>query len=89
MADDAVADILPWLAPEVAAVLARLPRRWRQSVAEVRLRAGRPLQVVTAGGDFFLGPGGEVAAGPEEAYRIDPSALDRTWQIVCQASVYS
>ena len=86
---DPLADVERWVAPEIATVLRRLPDAVRAQVQEIRLRAGGPLHLVGAGSDLFPTASGEPATHPHAGVRVDPSLVDKTWQIVCEASVYS
>lgn len=82
-------EVLPWLAPALRARLEQAdPARLAQA-DELRLRAGRPVQLVFPDGDAFLGPRGELLGDPGRAPALAPEDLERTWQIVCEASVYS
>src|SRR5690606_15649722 len=86
---DDLAELLPWLAPPVARALAGLSPDVRAGVEEVRLRAGRPLEVVTAAGGRFVAPDGQTVDEEDEALPVTPGLLEQTWQIACEASVYS
>lgn len=86
---ESLAALAAWLAPEVAALLQRLPADWVRAIEEIRLRAGRPIEIVGAGRSTFLDAAGHPIANAAAAWCLDPAILERTWQIVCEASVYS
>ncbi len=76
--------VAPRLRPALAALRVGGDASWR----EVRMRAGRPLGVVTAQGDRWLGMGGAVA-DPRQAEVVTPDDIARTVQLVTRASVYA
>lgn len=82
-------EVLPWLAPGLRAWLARVDPARLAAAVELRLRAGRPVQLVFPDGDAFLGPDGRLLADAGEAPPLPAEELERTWQIVCELSVYS
>src|SRR5690606_24108266 len=84
-----VAALCPWLAPPLARALSGLAPGLAAQVEEVRRRAGAPLEVVTAAGGVVLTPDGRPAPAESEALIVTADLLERTWQIACEASVYS
>jgi stage III sporulation protein AA len=82
--------VLAFVPPRLRAPLARcLPApggcgRW----LEVRLRAGRPLGLVTEAGDVWVGADGPVPA-PAGALVCEPEDVERAVLLVTQASVYA
>lgn len=86
---DRLDDVLRWMPPELAAVLQRLPARVASQLEEVRLRAGRPLHIRGCGQDWFVTGEGLPTHRAGDAMTVDPALVDRTWQVVCEASVYS
>lgn len=56
---------------------------------EVRLREGRPLQVVCHGMDAFISPQGRLTQRADLAYRPDQAELQRTFQAMARGSVYA
>lgn len=78
-----------WLAPPLARAVTGLPPELKAQVEEVRLRAGRPLEVVTPGGGRFVTADGRTVSTGDQALVVTPELLERTWQIACEASVYS
>lgn len=67
----------------VAEVRARAP--WQ----EVRLRAGRPLMVVSAAGDAFLAPDGVPAREQAAAYHVTGDDVRRTLELMSGSSLYA
>src|SRR5690625_732370 len=84
----ALATIAPWLAPQLAHALLNVSSALAEQIEEIRLRAERPLQLVTATCDWFLDARGEPTTDPAAAQRLASSLVDKTWQIMCAASVY-
>jgi hypothetical protein len=81
--------LLEFVAPRLARALeALLPARAEERWRELRLRLGRPVQVVTVGGERWLGHGGP-AAEPSAAPPCEREDLERTIQLVTRASVYA
>lgn len=85
--DTVRAEILPRVAPPVREALAPClgaGPAWQ----ELRLRAGRPLSVVTAGGEIWPGPGG-AGAGPATALLVSSADLAMTLSLCADGSVYA
>jgi len=88
-AGDPESQVLAYVAPRLRPLLQRLlplsapGARW----LEVRLRLGRPLQVVAEDGDLWVGEGG--ASAPGDAVLCGAEDVDRTVQLVTRASVYA
>lgn len=85
----AIDGIVRWLPPELGEILRRLPPAIVRELEEIRLRAGRPLQLVAGRADWFVSERGAVMRESDGAMIVDPGLLSRAWQIVCEASVYS
>ena len=79
-----LAFVAPRLRPALVALRASGDATWR----EVRVRAGRPLGVVTAMGDRWLGLSGRVV-DPGQAELVTGDDIARTVQLVTRASVYA
>ncbi len=82
--EDLLAFVAPRLRPALLALRAGGDAVWR----ELRLRAGRPLGVVTAVGDRWLDLAGRVVE-PCRAERVTGDDIARTVQLVTRASVYA
>lgn len=61
--------VLGLLPAAIAAGLARLPGEVLGGLEEIRIREGRPLEIVTALGSRFVSASGELSASPAGAYR--------------------
>lgn len=82
-------DVLALLPPDLAATIATGAAALGAPVEEVRLRQGRPIALVHAGGDAFLGPGGTLCPDPSAAPPLGEADLQRSFQILAQGSVYA
>ncbi len=80
--------LFPLLAPAVAAALRSAPSELLARVAEVRLRTGKPLQLVTDSGDVFLDANGRPADFAS-AYIADGEDVARTLQLISRNSLYA
>lgn len=80
--------VVPYLAPSLREPVAGAARRL-PGLEEIRLRAGRPVELVAAGGGGFVTGDGRLAAGAEDGRPIGPEEVSRTFQLVCQGSVYA
>lgn len=83
------AEVLALLAPRLAELVRPAVGRLPGPLEEIRLREGRPLQLVHTGGDAFVTPGGTLTAVPAEAYRSGHDDLSRTFQLIARGSVYA
>lgn len=82
-------DLLPYLAPVLRPLLAAAARSAGAAPEEVRLRSGRPLQLVLARGDAFVTAAGGLTADPAAGRPAAPDEVDQTFQLVCRGSVYA
>lgn len=80
--------LYPLLAPAVAAVLRAAPAALLDRAAEVRLRAGQPLQVVAGGDDVFLDAAGRPV-GAAAAYVTSGEDVAKTLQLISRNSLYA
>lgn len=84
---DAMADWLRYLAPALRPAIETAARGL--AVEEVRLRAERPLELVAAGRTGFITPEGSWTHSPDAALRVPAAEVGRSFQLVCQGSVYA
>ncbi|MBE3590418.1 MAG: stage III sporulation protein AA [Firmicutes bacterium] len=85
-------NIVPRLAGRVraavTAALAQAPAEPGLAWQEIRLRAGRPLQIVTAGGEAWLGADGRSAAA-DGALVVSADEVARTLTLCVDGSIYA
>ena len=77
------------LAPTIRRPIERLSEDLWSRAEEVRLRRGRPLSLVTDGGDMWLSPQGLPTSDPSAAYVVDEDDTRKTLSLVSQGSVYA
>jgi stage III sporulation protein AA len=82
-------EILPLLAPRLGDLIRRAIPHLPAPLEEVRIRAGRPLQVVLSQGDAFITSDGMPSADPQLGCQVDPDDLQRTFQLMAKGSVYA
>lgn len=82
-------ELLALLAPRLAAMVQRAAEGTPAPVEEVRVREGRPLQVVHSGGDAFITAEGRLTQDPARGAVADRDDLARTFQLMAQGSVYA
>lgn len=80
--------VLPYLAPSLREPVAGAARGL-SGLEEIRLRAGRPVELVAAGVVGFVTGDGRLAAGAEAGRPVGAEEVARTFQLVCQGSVYA
>lgn len=80
--------VLPYLAPSLREPVAWAARRL-PGLEEIWLRAGRPVELVAAGGGGFVTGDGRLVAEAETGRPIGADEVSRTFQLVCQGSVYA
>lgn len=81
--------IQPTLAPSLGALLERALRSAPDGLEEIRLRAGRPLQILFASGERWVSDDGTLTIRPEEGRAVEPEELEHTFQLMAQGSVYA
>lgn len=82
-------EILSMLAPRLADLLRAAAPCLPEPLEEIRVREGRPIQLVFAGSDGFLAPGGSLTHDPLQALRASHDDLMRTFQLMARGSVYA
>ncbi|HEY8347546.1 MAG TPA: stage III sporulation protein AA [Symbiobacteriaceae bacterium] len=83
------AEVLSFLAPRLAAMLRRAAEEAPAPVEEVRVREGRPLQMVYPGGDAFVTADGRLTPDPARGEPATHDDLVRSFQLMAQGSVYA
>ena len=86
---DPLAAVLALLPPDLAETIATGAAALGAPVEEVRLRQGRPITLVHAGGDAFLGRHGTLTDDPAVAPPVGEGELQRAFQLLAQGSVYA
>jgi stage III sporulation protein AA len=82
-------EILPLLAPRLAAAVRSALNVLPLPPEEIRVREGRPLELVCSGGSWFVTAAGSLAEDPLTALLPDREELFRTFQLMAQGSVYA
>lgn len=82
-------EIAPVLAPRLAELVRRAALALPGPLEEIRVREGRPLQLVYPGGDAFIAPDGRLTPDPDRAERASRDDLQRTFQLMARGSVYA
>jgi len=80
--------ICPLLAPKIRAIVENLPDELLDKTEEIRLRHSRPLILIWAGGESFLGARGPVPT-PREAYLASGEDLEKTIELLSSYSLYA
>lgn len=81
--------LLNHLAPEVRAVLAKIPQSDTSEIEEIRLRAERPLMIENDVGQFFVTADGRLSKYPADGVRVSRAWLEVTLELLCQNSVFA
>jgi len=81
--------VLRLLPAAVAAALSRLPRDELGGLEEIRIREGRPLEIVTAQGSRFVSASGGLLADPVGAYRPTRDDCARLLDRISNHSLYA
>lgn len=84
-----VKTVLSVLAPTVRACLQRMPSGWAERIEEIRMRARRPLEVVTADGFAFVAPDGRPVTRPRDAYHVSEEDCLKTLNLLSHYSLYA
>jgi len=82
-------EILEVLPVRLRAVIAQLPPQVLQDLEEIRLRAERPLMVVTGRGDFLIDAAGMPTKQVAKGYLVTQEEIFKTVQLMSQSSVYA
>jgi len=77
------------LPPNLRVLISRLPGWLHAAAEEVRIREGRPLELIHRDGFCFLKPDGTPAGKPEEAYRPTREDCNRLLELLTNHSIYS
>ena len=84
-----VLEVIEALPQDLRERLMAIPIDLAGRLEEIRIRADRPLQLVLAGEDTFLGLDGRLTGRADEAFRPDREVLARTVARLSQWSVYA
>ncbi|MBX5477137.1 MAG: stage III sporulation protein AA [Clostridia bacterium] len=86
-------NIVPRLAGRVRlaveCALSRAPGGPGEAWQEIRLRAGRPLHVVTVAGEVWLAPDGRTVTAPEDGLVVSAEDIARTLALCADGSIYA
>lgn len=81
--------LLSRVAPEVRAVLMKIPHNDTSGIEEIRLRAERPLMIENDVGAFFVTMDGRLSKYPADGFRLSRECLEITLELLCQNSVFA
>ncbi|HZG85114.1 stage III sporulation protein AA [Paenibacillus sp.] len=81
--------VLQWLPGSVRAVLGRVSGEWPDRAEEIRIREGRPLELVASNDYAFVGPDGRTTRQPEGAFRPSRDDCLKLLDRVTNHSVYT
>jgi stage III sporulation protein AA len=82
-------EILPFLAPRLAALVSRSLLDLPAPVEEIRLRQDRSLQLCFGTSDGFITESGSITTSPAKGVRPNRDDLMRTFQLIAKGSVYA
>ncbi|AKG35540.1 stage III sporulation protein AA [Paenibacillus durus] len=82
-------DWLQLFPEKVKAALSRLPVTLLETVEEIRIREGRPLEINYAGKYHFVDAAGRLTLESEEAYRPDREDSHRMLDLISNHSLYT
>ncbi len=82
-------EILPFLPPALAAIIANLPGAVLEKLEEIRLRQGKPLIIGLPGADQMVGPQGGPVKDCTQAYLVTKDDIQRVTQLVSGCSLYA
>jgi stage III sporulation protein AA len=66
-----------------------MPSGWAERIEEIRMRARRPLEVVTADGFAFVSPDGRPVVRPQGAYHVSEEDCLQTLNLLSHYSLYA
>lgn len=81
--------MLPFFPAVIAEPLAKIPKSEQIRVQEIRLRAGRPLQIISGGQAHILTKTGGYTRLFAEGIPVSRLILDTVFQSVCEHSIHS
>jgi stage III sporulation protein AA len=85
----AILSILPLLPPPLRAAVSNLPAAVQLRIEELRIREGRPLEVVYGGSCGFVRGDGRIDGHPNEAYKATRDDCGMLLELLTRHSVYS
>lgn len=81
--------ILPFLAPALRMIIHRSPLSIRSNAEEIRLREGKPLQIYTHAGDYYLDAQGTPVQLETAGYRVSSEEIAQTIRLLTRSSLYA
>ncbi len=82
-------DLLEYLPEKIKSPLISLDEKFKISIEEIRLRAGRALSVTVGGTQFFIKSGGAYMLPKEDCITVLSDDIKETFFKLCHNSVYS
>lgn len=82
-------EVLPMLAPPIAERVGRAARMAPAGLEEIRLRVGRPIELVSADHSCWVGPDGDALVEHHGALPLEAELLERTFQIMARGSIHA
>lgn len=86
---EALQALFPLLPPPVRTAVSNLPGAVQLRAEELRIREGRPLEIVYGGSYGFIRPDGRLDGSPEEAYLASRDDCGMLLELLTRHSVYS
>ncbi|PZD93428.1 stage III sporulation protein AA [Paenibacillus sambharensis] len=77
------------LPAEIYQMLGKLPAEVQESLEEIRIREGRPLEIGFAGGYGFTGENGWSGINPQEAYKPSSESCRKLLERITNHSLYA
>ncbi len=85
-----VLSVAEYLPKGIKELIVSLPLRVKQAVTEIRLRAGRPLQLTLKNESVFLSQVGQVCHLYQHGlYNVSPEEIEWSFRRMCEFSVYA
>jgi stage III sporulation protein AA len=89
MADEIFDSVIENLSFDIKNAISKIPQSFKENIEEVRLRVNSPLSIFMKGRDYFITKEGRVVDNPKEGLIINLEELNKTFQIICNYSVYA
>lgn len=82
-------EIYPFLYFPLRQVLQKVPMDSLNFLEEIRMRLLKPLMLGIGSKDFIVAQDGRLTSRCEDAYIVSKEDMDKTFQLICQGSVYA
>ncbi|NLY78205.1 MAG: stage III sporulation protein AA [Tissierellia bacterium] len=82
-------NVLEYISLEISQVLKKIPLIYKESVEEIRLRNGLPINIYSMNSDYFVAEDGSITKDKHRGKLVTKEDIIKTFQLISNYSVYA